>query len=131
MGTMPTFSTDPAVDRFIDALLRLEPQRWPALVDASLQSFREDRQFLATVQRAVSASERSALDRHTKERVRGPLGAVADDQDLNFARMMNPVARGVCALQKRETIGPGEVRAWFALFEPFGIRYEDLVEGHG
>lgn len=124
---MAAFVRDPAVDRMIDALLRLEPEQWPTLIDASLQNFRQHRGFVKSIQETVSAAERSALDKYTQDRVREPLGTIAEANGLSFARMMNPVYRGVYALQKREKIGVDAVRDWFSQYERVGIHYNDIV----
>lgn len=124
---MPTFTRDVAVDRFLDALLTLEPQQWSSLIERSVSTYPERRPFLEQIQGSVSASERKALDRHTKDTIRVPLVALAESNDINFARMMNPVYRGVYALQKREKIGVDAVREWFSQYERVGIHYNDMV----
>ncbi|UFU06280.1 hypothetical protein [Ruania halotolerans] len=126
---MPTFTLDPAVDRFLDALLGLDPDQWSQVNATSVSTFRDWRPFLKTVEKSRSASERAALDKHTDARMNLRLGEIEDQHDLNFASMMASVRRGAYALQKREKIGPDAVREWWSVqFEPVGIRFDEMIE---
>ncbi|SEE69297.1 hypothetical protein [Ruania alba] len=125
---MPTFQRDPAVDRFLDASIALDADRWASLIETSISIHPEWGAFTSELQQAVSASERSALDKHMKGVIRGPLGELAQANGLRFSNIAATIRHGIFALQKRESIGTETVRQWWSVqFEQAGLRFDDMI----